>query len=200
MDVWRSLHPNQKGFSFIDPTKKGHDSRIDLWLVPKPSLQHVKSCSFVQAPTPDHKAISLDIQFYNKERGKGYWKLNNSVLNDEEYKQGIAELYNETDMQYEGQVSNTLLWEFLKVKIKQFSIGLSYCVMKSRTTQNQIRELEKLLDLIDILTTTELVNEETRLERKLLKQELNSMYEQKAAGCQERSRAQWVEKGGKSTS
>ena len=66
-DVWRSLHPNQKECSFIDPTQKGHDSRIDLWLVPKPSLQHVKSCSIIQAPTLHHKAISLDIQFHNKE-------------------------------------------------------------------------------------------------------------------------------------
>ena len=71
--------------------------------------------------------------------------------------------------------------------------------MKSKTTQNQIRELEKRLDFIDKLTT-ELVNEETRLERKLLKKELDSMYEQKAAGYQVRSRAQWVEKGEKSTS
>ena len=71
--------------------------------------------------------------------------------------------------------------------------------MKSRTTRNQIKELEKRLDLIDKLATTELVNEETRLERKLLKQELDSMYEQKAAGYQVRSRAQWVENGEKST-
>ena len=51
--------------------------------------------------------------------------------------------------------------------------------------------------LVTSLTTTELVNEETRLERKLLKQELDSMYEQKAAGYQVRSLAQWVEKGEK---
>ena len=85
VDIWRSIHPNQKEFSFIDHTKKSHDSRIDLWLVPKSTVQHVKSCTIVQAPTPDHKAISLDIKFCNKERGKGYWKLNNSVLNDDEY-------------------------------------------------------------------------------------------------------------------
>ena len=72
--------------------------------------------------------------------------------------------------------------------------------MKSRTTQNQpqIKELEKRLDLMDKLTTTELVNEE-RLERKLLKQELDSMYEQNTAGYQVHSRAQWVRKWGKGT-
>ena len=146
VDVWRSLNPSQKQFSFIDPSNKGHDSRIDLWLVPKSNLQHVNSCTMVQAPTPDHKAVSLDIQFCDKKRSRGYWKLNNSVLNDDEYREGIVNLYTETTRQYGGQVSNTLLWEFLKVKIKQFSI--SYCVMKSKTTQNQIKELEKRLDLL----------------------------------------------------
>ena len=149
----------------------------------------------VQAPTPDHKAVSLDIQFCDKKRGRGYWKLNNSVLNDDEYREGILNLYTETTRQYGGQVSNTLLWEFLKVKIKQCSI--SYCVMKSKTAQNQIKELEKRLDLLDELTSKELDNEESRIERKLLKHQLDAMYEQKAAGYQVRSRAKWIEQGEK---
>ena len=169
-----------------------------MWLVPKSNLQHVNSCTMVQAPTHDHKAVSLDIQFCDKKRGRGYWKLNNSVLNDDEYREGIVNLYTETTRQYGGQVSNALLWEFLKVKIKQFSI--SYCVMKSKTTQNQIKELEKRLDLLDELTSKELDNEESRIDRKLLKQQLDAMYEQKAAGYQVRSRGKWIEQGEKSNS
>ena len=54
--------------------------------------------------------------------------------------------------------------------------------MKSKTTQIQIKELEKILDLLDELTSKELGNEESRIERKLLKQQLDAMYEQKIAG------------------
>ena len=53
--------------------------------------------------------------------------------------------------------------------------------MTSKTTQNQINELEKRLDLLDELTSKELDNEESRIERKLLKQQLDAMYEPKAA-------------------
>ena len=35
VDVWRSYNPNQKQFTYIDPTRKGRDSRIDMWLIPK---------------------------------------------------------------------------------------------------------------------------------------------------------------------
>ena len=33
IDAWKYCNPTLKEFTFIDPTGKGHDSRIDLWLV-----------------------------------------------------------------------------------------------------------------------------------------------------------------------
>ena len=35
IDVWRYRNPNDKGFTYEDPTRRSYDSRIDLWLVPK---------------------------------------------------------------------------------------------------------------------------------------------------------------------
>ena len=97
IDVWRAYNPNQKEFSFIDPTRKGRDSRIDLWLIPKPVIQNVNCCKITQAPAPDHKAVILDIRICNRTRGKGYWKLNNSVINEDKYKEGITDLYKEVN-------------------------------------------------------------------------------------------------------
>ena len=45
IDVWRYCNPNDKGFTYVDPTRRGHDSRIDLWLVPKLIFNSIQSCT-----------------------------------------------------------------------------------------------------------------------------------------------------------
>ena len=37
------------------------------------------------APTPDHKAVQIKVDFNQNSRGPGFWKLNVNVLNDQEY-------------------------------------------------------------------------------------------------------------------
>ena len=73
-------------------------------------MHNTKSCNIIQAPAPDHKAVRLDVLISNRRRGKGYWKMNNSILIDEQYKTGIIALYNDTLDQYSDSVSCILLW------------------------------------------------------------------------------------------
>ena len=88
-------------------------------------MHNTKSRNIIQAPAPDHKTVVLDVLISNRRRGKGYW-MNISILTDEQYKTGIIALYNDTLDQYSDNVSCILLWEHLKIKIKEFTI--SYCI------------------------------------------------------------------------
>ena len=117
--------------------------------MPKLISNSIQSCTIVQAPAPDHKAVILEVHITEQKRGAGYWKMNNSILNDEEYKEGITELYYNALEEYGDHVSHVLLWEFLKLKIKEYTVA--YCKMKSKfkSVHNHIKELEKQLDLID---------------------------------------------------
>ena len=169
IDIWRFVNPDKKEYSFIDPTGQGKDSRIDLWLISKPNTKFITSCKIIQP------------------RCKGYWKMNNSVIYDEKYKKGITKLYNDALGEYE-HVSLVLLWE-----IKEFTI--LYCISKCQSTKNHIKDLEEKLDAIDRSHK----KDENRIERKILKQQLDNLYEQKAIGYQIRSRARWVEQGEKSS-
>ena len=200
IDVWRYCNPNDKGFTYVDPTRRGHDSRIDLWLMPKLISNSIQSCTIVQAPAPDHKAVILKVHITERKRGAGYWKMNNSILNDEEYKEGITELYYKALEEYGDHVSHVFLWEFLKLKIKEYTVA--YCKMKSKfkSVHNHIKELEKQLDLIDKTKANSLNSDEADSERKLIKQELDSLYEKRATGYYIRSRARWIEDGERSTS
>ena len=159
-------------------------------------IQNVNCCKITQAPAPDHKAVILDILICNRTRGKGYWKLNNSVINEDKYKEGIADLYNEVTDEYGDHVPSGIIWEYLKVKIKRFTIH--YCIVKSKSRENEIKDLEKKLDILDKSNTCE--NDKVRSQRRELKQALDLLYEYKATGYHIRSRARWVEDGEKSTS
>ena len=93
-----------------------------------------------------------------------------------------------------------LLWDYIKVKIKEYTV--SYCTIKSKSksVHNQIKELENQLDVIDTSKANCIRDIKTDSERKLIKQKLDSLYEQRATGYYIRSRAKWIEEGERSTS
>ncbi len=45
----------------------------------------------------DHRIIKCNLNFSNLERGKGYWKLDISHLENEDYKREILELFKNID-------------------------------------------------------------------------------------------------------
>ena len=195
-DIWRYYNPDIKEYSYMDPSGRGRNSRIDLLLGSESLTVHTDSCAIKQAPAPDHKAVTMNIRLRTNVRGKGYWKLNNSIINDEEYVEGITKLYEETVEEYGGVVSTSLLWEFLKIRIKEYSIA--YSIAKSHRNKNHIKDLEEKLDKLDKANT--ILSSEQTLERKLLKQQLDEQYENKSKGYQVRSRSKWIEQGEQSTS
>ena len=60
-----------------------------------------------------------------KKRGPGYWKLNNSVLMNNEYQLWVKEVIRATRAQFDTLNSKGMLWEIIKINIEQFSID--YC-------------------------------------------------------------------------
>ena len=87
-------------------------------------------CSIGQSPAPDHKVVTFKIKTVKNERGKGYWKMNCNVLKNKDYELGITEVYNNVVSEYAQHVSKSLLWDYLKIKIKEYSIA--YGIQQAR--------------------------------------------------------------------
>ena len=85
IDIWRFLNPNTTEFTYIDPSCNMRNSRIDLLLCSNAFKSKCTKSVITQAPAPDHRAVSVSVQITRNKRGKGYWKLNNSFLEHEEY-------------------------------------------------------------------------------------------------------------------
>ena len=187
-DVWRDFNMYDKQFTYVDPSARDRDSRIDYIFISHSISKNVINSCICNAPVPDHNAVYVNINISKNPRGPGYWKLNVSILKDEEYIRGIHELIDRTVADY-NEVGNKLVWELCKVRIREYSI--KYCANLKRKQISRITILEdKLKNNVY----------KDNYERQAIKHELDNLYGAKAKGAQIRSRAKYVEDGEKSTS
>ena len=74
---------------------------------------------------PDHKTIYIDLTLpQNIKRGPGFWKFNNSLLNDEEYTFRIQQLIPRLREKHFRVEDKNLVWELMKMEIRQNTISL----------------------------------------------------------------------------
>ncbi len=198
IDIWRIKHSPKRQYTYIDPSNRGSNSRIDKFLISETLSYSVTSSEILHAPSPDHKALLIEISEKTSKRGKGYWKLNSSILKDTEYQTLIKELITDTTTKYDKHVTKCKLWQFLKLRIKEASIA--YSIKKSKSKRDSIKQLEIELNVIDKTIAQSQINDnDIQKTRKLMKQQLDSLYADKAIGAQIRSRAKWIEEGEKSS-
>ena len=196
VDIWRNLNPELLEFTYVDPSPNMCNSRIDMILCSNTLKSLCLSSKICQSPAPDHKVVNVHLATKQNVRGRGYWKMNNSALESEEYEKGIKNLYTEVISEYGQDVPKSLLWDYMKVKIKEFSIAFG--IQKAQNYRDKCQTLESLLDSLD-QKLTKGKDDNVLTERKGVKDQLDEYYKEKSQGYQNRSRANWVEQGEQST-
>ena len=191
VDSWKKSKSKKCVYTYIDPSSRGYDSRIDFMFTTKSMYKQISSCSIDPAPAPDHRAVVLDLNICDKKRGPGYWKLNTSVLSDEEYVKGVTDVIQQTILDY-AEIGSKLTWELCKVRIREYSIR--YCTFKKRNDMSRIAVLEKQIRQLDDDSDPDVIKD-----KKALKSELDHLYAHDAKGAHIRSRAVYIEQGEKST-
>ena len=110
-DVYGELHPKSKSFTYISKSLN-LKSRIDYFLIPRSLFCDVRQAEIRISTAPDHNAIFLSIRFKSEfNRGPGLWKFNNTLLEDNNYKELIAFYYPKMLRKYSEVTDNQLLWE-----------------------------------------------------------------------------------------
>ena len=84
IDVYRELNPNVKNFTWRQ-WGNAKFSRLDYFLISNSLLPFIHNVDILPACYSDHCPILLEIDFAKFSRGKGFWKMNNSLLSDQEY-------------------------------------------------------------------------------------------------------------------
>jgi hypothetical protein len=125
----KEKHDKHEGFTLCDANDIPK-SRIDFIFTITQKLINAKQISIRKIPgthnngtrMTDHRALKLDISLHDNERGRGYWKLNTSLLNCNSYKKQINDLIKEISSSEGSSVDK---WEGLKLSIKNLSISFS---------------------------------------------------------------------------
>lgn len=75
-------------------------ARLDFFLVSEKLFQFVFSSDIVPGYRTDYSGILLKLKLINNERGKGYWKFNNTLLKDPDYIQKVKYTIEEVKSTY----------------------------------------------------------------------------------------------------
>ena len=156
----------------------------------------------------DHSLVVMNMIFSHQERGRGFWRFNNSLLSDPAHVKVVKDCINETVDEYKinGDIKNPqsttfsindqLLFETLKLQIRGKTI--SYAAWKkkeqNKTENFQEKEINFLQESLSVSPC-----EETKRKLAQKQKELQELREHKMRGIATRSKANWITRGEKST-
>ena len=99
IDVFRVLNPTLKKYSWKQwGTSKF--ARLDYFLASSSFLPFIQNVEILPTCYSDHNPISIEIDFSRFQRGRGFWKLNNSLLCDTEYVIMVKDVIKRVTCQY----------------------------------------------------------------------------------------------------
>ena len=197
VDIWRIKNPETKSFTWSQKSPRIF-CRLDYWLISNNLNDLVRSTDIIPAIRTDHDAIFLEIgKLQNEIKGPGHWKMNCSLLADEEYIDSITEMIPIWTAEGRKDLSDDRsVWEWIKFNIRAHAIWHSKRRAKERNERESI--LEKQINEAklafernpDDFNATRYYETRERLE---------SFYDHKTKGIIIRARARWHENGEKST-
>ena len=197
-DSWRYLNNTKLDYTYTSNHAHITHSRIDHILISNSFLAHLCKAEIIIAPAPDHKAVNVVIDTEFNKRGKGYWKLNNALLNEESYRTGIVDIFKNTTSEYVNENNIHIIWELCKIRFKEFSI--KYSIKRCRTRNTEQKNIERDINILDQCIQNQSIQANQNdidilLKRKALKMKYDTIMKEKAEGAKIRSKVQWWEEG-----
>lgn len=147
----------------------------------------------------DHNLILIKIYLSNcfsQNNTSSYWKLNNSLLNNLDFKLEISRIIEKFWKQACNSGNYGQNWELTKFEIRKMAIKKGKYLAKQRR-ENESQVIKAILNLQ--IKSNGNLNEHEKENLILLQSKLDDIYKEKTKGAFVRSRCKWIEKGEKNT-
>ena len=132
VDIWRVRNPTLRQFTWRRKTPL-QMSRLDFFLISNDLQFGVKSCENLCALSSDHFPVKLKLQTDSADyRGRGYWKFNCSLLENNQYIYDMKNKISELISTFKDFDDPRVNWEYLKLKMREFSRNTAMHLSKSR--------------------------------------------------------------------
>ena len=215
VDIYRFLNPNIKRYSWrqFGGIKR---ARLDFFLISATLLPFIENADILPGINSDHSMPILDIDFARFQRGRGFFKFNNSLVNDPEYVKIICEAIKSVTLQYAEDIYDNeflknaspeqlqslvltidpqLFLECLLLEIRGKTI--SYCAWQKKVKNGaQILALHRF-EMAEVKSDTEPDNEELRRLLDIAREEVEEFNRKATEGAECRARVQWQVEGEK---
>ena len=101
LDIYRILHEEKREYTWSRKNPVRKQARLDFFLISFECFLYADATSITPGYRTDHGGITLDLVFnYSNERGRGYWKFNNSLLKDQNYIKIVEDTISEVKQTY----------------------------------------------------------------------------------------------------
>ena len=215
VDVWRVLNDTKKKFTWrrLIPDRK--QARLDFFIVSEDMFTLVHDSDIVPGYRTDHSGIILKIKLQENERGRGYWKFNNSLLKDTNYVTTVKTVIDDTinlykinnnnnnntvpDDNIQFTINDQLFLETLLIMIRGETIKYS-SIKKKENMQEEIKLEKEILEIEENINNNTLNIHINNLNS--LEETRNRLYEirnKKMEGVLLRSRCRYEDLGEKPT-
>ena len=150
-DAWRVLNPDLFRFTWRRRRPEIH-CRLDFFLVNQSAFCNTVEADIMPGYKSDHSLVTLKLSLHSNARGRGFWKLNTSLLNKTEFINQIKLTIQQTKDEF---VDPKLLWEMIKMKVREES--MKYGASKKKKTTKEQENIEQSIkslenDLTDMHT------------------------------------------------
>jgi len=144
-DIYRQLNPDKVITTWGRKClTESISCRLDRIYIEKSLIEQCKNVDIIPCPFSDHDFVSLTINLENNNTtnsiniGKSYWKLNNSIFEDEDFVSAFEYYF-----KIISRTENITLewWDILKTQIKDFCID--YSKSKNKKSFDEIKKLVK---------------------------------------------------------
>jgi exonuclease III len=133
IDIWRQKNKTKTQFTW-NRKDKFEATRIDYFLVSTEILMNLYSCDIrpIVLKHTDHNSISLKPKLFKGSKGKGYWKLNTSILKNQEYSKSIEILITKYQHKFTEQHNLDIIWDNFKLEVRDKTIDHCKQVAKGK--------------------------------------------------------------------
>ena len=199
VDIWRTMHPDKNGYTWRKLNPSPCFSRLDYFFCSQNLLQLVDTIEVKPDLLTDHSIVQITLVFNPQKPGSGYWKFNNSFLQDKDFLDKINQLLDiELGTQFDTVKTK---WENIKLSVRNSVLQYSANRKKSNCNKIQVlsRQLEKLEKELADTQTNPVRFSNTQEQIRLVRHELNQLHKLKTKGAIVRSRYRFARDGERPT-
>ena len=193
-DIYRIRNPNKKRYTFRQKNRNNVTihRRLDYIFLSNSLQEYANNIDILPSMLSDHSPVLLSLSdVKNHERGRGSWKFNNSLLQLQDFQTEISSIIRNSLLESDG-TNPHFQWEFLKYNIRKF------CVMFSKN-RSKAKNNEKLNHESVVKNFESNSGDVLQTDYDTSKLWLENWYDDYTKGAILRSKAEWYEKGEKST-